>query len=92
MRGIILEDVGKGGGEEVRVGGGEDQRRAELDDVLVGAVGAGKDAAIAEAVDHVEGLIGGGGACGAVVDEVDAEEKTGAANVTEKGVGGLEKF
>ena len=90
MRRVFAEDVTEGGSEESRVGGGQDERRAKLDDVVMRAIGAGKDAALAKAVDDVGGLGGGGNMHRALIDEIEAQEKTGAADVAEQGVDGLQ--
>jgi len=90
LSGIFGEDFGEGGCEQGSVGFGEQERRAEFDDVVVRAVGTGEDAAVSESIDDVGGLRGGGGARFAIGDEVDAEEETGAADVADEGMVGLQ--
>ena len=52
-RGIFAKDGVKRRDEKIRVRLGDDQRRAQLDDVEMRAVGAREYAAIAKAVDDV---------------------------------------
>jgi len=81
-----VEDFVESRREEVGVGIGEDERGAKLDDIVMGAIGAGKDATVVEAIDDVGGLLLGCCAGGAVGNEIDAEEKTGAAHVADERV------
>jgi hypothetical protein len=89
---VFGEDASQRGGEKSGIRIGKNERRTKLDDVVVGAVGAGEDAEIAETVDDVRGLLGGGSTRVAMVDEVEAEKETGAANITEKRKRGLQRF
>ena len=61
--------------EQVRVVLGDDEGRAQLEDVVVRAVGAGEHAALAQALDDVDGLRRGRLQRLAVPDELDPEEQ-----------------
>ena len=89
LGGIFAEDLVERGDEKVGVGIGKEQRRAKLDDIVMGTVGTRKHAALAKAIDNVRSLLCGRSARGAVVDQVDAEEETGAPDVADQGVRGL---
>src|SRR6266850_3894339 len=56
LRGIFPENIVQGLGEEICVRFRKDQRRAQLDDVVVRTVRAGEDAAVAQPIDDVGGL------------------------------------
>jgi hypothetical protein len=67
MRAPLLGDyLGDRLDEEVRVLVREDERRADLEDVLVAAGAADQDSVVAELVDDALGLLRGG--------ELDADE------------------
>ena len=56
---VFGENGVEGGGEEGGVGVGEDERRTELDDIVVRAVCPREDAAVAEPIYHITGLRSG---------------------------------
>src|SRR5712692_2388288 len=70
--------------EKIRIGFGKNQRRAQLDDVVVRAVGSGENAAIAQAINHVSGLQRSGLSRFTVEHEVYPQEQTRAAHVTDQ--------
>lgn len=90
LGGIFVKDLVERGSEEVGVGIGKEQRGPKLEDIVMGTVGASKHAALAKAIDDVRGLLCGRGARGAFLDQIDTQEKAGAANVADEGVRGLE--
>jgi len=56
LRGVFLQNGIQRFHEKIRVGFGEYQRRSQLDDVVMRAVGAGENAAIAKPIDDIGGL------------------------------------
>lgn len=74
LRGIFAKDVGERGCEQFRIGRGEDERRTELDDVVVRTIGAGEDTAFSQAVHDVRGLFGRGRAACSVIDQIEPEK------------------
>jgi hypothetical protein len=56
LRGVFLQHGVKRFDEEIGIRFGENQRRAQLDNVVVRAIGPRKDAAFTKAIDHIGGL------------------------------------
>src|SRR5882724_8409438 len=84
LRGIFPENIVQGLGEEIRVRFRKDQRRAQLEDVVVRAVRAGEDAAIAQPVDDVGGLERRWLPRFAIQHKIDSQEKSGPAHVADQ--------
>src|SRR5689334_11813642 len=74
LGGVFAENCTERCHEEICVRLRENQRRAELEDVVVGTVRAGEDAALAQPVYDVGGLRGSRFAGFAIADEVESKE------------------
>lgn len=75
LGGIFFQDFLERGDKEVRIGLRKNQRRTELDDVVMWAVCAGEDAAFAEAVHDVSSLVVCGLASLAIEDQIQPQEQ-----------------
>src|SRR6267378_7313556 len=84
LRGIFSENVVQGFGEEICVRFRKDQRRAQLDDVVVRTVRAGEDAAVAQPIDDVGGLERRRLSRLAIEHKINSQEKSGPAHVTDQ--------
>jgi len=74
LSGVFGEDGVQSHDEEIGVGLRENQWRAELDHVVMRAVGAGEDAAFAQTIDDVRSLIGRRFASLTIEHKVDTEK------------------
>ena len=92
MRGIFLEDRVQGLDEEIRVRFRKDQRRAQLENVVMRTVGAGKDAAVAQSIDDVRCLKRRRLSRFAVEHKIDSQEKSGPSDVADQIVMLLQLF
>ena len=72
---IFFQDFLERVDEEVRIALRKNQRRTELDDIVMRAVRAGEDAAFAEAVHDVRSLVGCGLASLAIEDQIQPQEQ-----------------
>src|SRR5437899_1365349 len=84
LRRVFLQNGIQRLDEKIRIGFGKNQRRAQLDDVVVRAVGSVENAAIAQAINHVSGLQRSGLSRFTVEHEVYPQEQTRAAHVTDQ--------
>src|SRR5579859_826451 len=92
LGGIFAENCTERCHKEIGVRLRENQRGAELEDVVMGTVGAGENAAVAQPVYDVGGLRGSRFAGLAIADEVETKEKAGAADVPEERMHFLQCF
>src|SRR5215470_11233796 len=57
LRRVFLENLTEGPAKALGVGCGEDQRRPQLDYVVIRAIGTGENSLLAQAIHHVGSLI-----------------------------------
>src|SRR5579859_888651 len=86
MSRVLLQNFVEGRQEEVRVGFGKDERRAEFEDVVMRAICAREYSALAQTVNDIRSLVGSGRARLAIKNEVETEKESGAADVADKRV------
>src|SRR5258706_2064926 len=84
LRGILPEDRVQGLGEKICVRFRKDQRRAQLEDVVVRTVRAGKDAAVTQPVDDVRCLQRRRLSRFAIEHKINSQEKSGPAHVADQ--------
>src|ERR1700687_4004533 len=92
LSGVFLQDRIQRLDEQSGVAFGEDQRWAELNDVVMRAVGTGQDASVAQPVYDVVRFRGRRLAGIAVANEVDPEEQPGASDVADGGMALLQRL
>ena len=92
LRRVFLQDEIQSLQEDFSVKFGENQRRAQLDDVVMRSVGAGENAAIAKAVDHVGGLQRSRLTRFTVEHKIDPQEQSRAAHIADQSVAGLQSL
>src|SRR5712692_9500820 len=78
--------------EKIRIGFGKNQRRAQLDDVVMWSVRAGENAAIAKAVHHIGSLQRSSLARFTVEHQIDPQEKPRPSHVPYQGIVGLQSL
>src|SRR6266850_6648572 len=84
LGGIFLEDGVQSSNEEICVRLRKDQRRAQLDDIVVRTVRTGEDAAIAQPINDVGGLERRLLPRFAIQHKIDSQEESGPAHVADQ--------